>query len=79
MKINICHSIQIDVEELAEFLVAGNFLNIPSLVRIVIFACPMTNLQYIQYLFGCQSMAKLIKDKTPEEIRELFGLEVFLF
>ena len=24
-------------------------------------------------------MAKLIKDKTPEEIRELFGLEVFYF
>ncbi|KAI1702234.1 skp1 family, dimerization domain-containing protein [Ditylenchus destructor] len=27
------------------------------------------------YLYGCQSMAALIKNKSPEEIRELFGLE----
>uniref|UniRef100_A0A915DRR1 Skp1-related protein n=1 Tax=Ditylenchus dipsaci TaxID=166011 RepID=A0A915DRR1_9BILA len=27
------------------------------------------------YLFGCQCMAALIKDKSPEEIRALFNLE----
>ncbi|KAI1718335.1 skp1 family, dimerization domain-containing protein [Ditylenchus destructor] len=27
------------------------------------------------YLYGCQKMAELIKSKTPEEIRELLGLE----
>jgi len=48
----------VELEELAEFLVAGNFLDIKSL-----------------YLYGCQSMAALIKDKTPEQVREMFGLE----
>jgi S-phase kinase-associated protein 1 len=27
------------------------------------------------YLFGCQSFAALIKDKSPEQVRELMGLE----
>ena len=49
---------EVNVEELAELLVAGNFLDIPSL-----------------YLYGCQSMASIIKDKNPEEIRAMFGLE----
>uniref|UniRef100_A0A914I1S6 Skp1-related protein n=1 Tax=Globodera rostochiensis TaxID=31243 RepID=A0A914I1S6_GLORO len=47
----------VDVEELAELLVAANFLNLQSL-----------------YIYGCQSMAALMKEKTPEEIRNLFGI-----
>uniref|UniRef100_A0A915DYH4 Skp1-related protein n=1 Tax=Ditylenchus dipsaci TaxID=166011 RepID=A0A915DYH4_9BILA len=27
------------------------------------------------YLFGCQTLAALIKGKSPEEIRDIFGLE----
>ena len=29
-----------------------------------------------QYLGGCQAFAKLLKGKSPEELRELLGLEV---
>lgn len=49
---------QVTIEELAELLTAGNFLDLKSM-----------------YLYGCQTMAGIIKDKSPEEVRELLGLE----
>ncbi|CAK5086246.1 unnamed protein product [Meloidogyne enterolobii] len=30
---------------------------------------------FFKYYYGCQAMANFIGNKTPEEIRELFGLE----
>lgn len=48
----------VDVAVLAEYLMAGNFLDLRSL-----------------YVYGCQSFAALLKEKTADEIREMLGLE----
>ncbi|KAI1731236.1 skp1 family, dimerization domain-containing protein [Ditylenchus destructor] len=44
-----------------------------------VFAELLTAANYLDikhlYLYGCQKLAERVKDKTPEEIREMFGLE----
>ncbi|KAI1705461.1 skp1 family, dimerization domain-containing protein [Ditylenchus destructor] len=51
----------VPVDELAELLSAGNYLDIKSL-----------------YLYGCQSMAALMKGKSPQELREMLRDSTFL-
>jgi hypothetical protein len=65
----------VNAEELAELLQAGNYLDIPSLVTEFV-SKKHHRFPLSQYLFGCQSLAAIIKEKPAEDICAKFGLEV---